>query len=155
MSALRRYHTEHLPRRSPTRPAGSDDEAGWGERIAVAEASRVGGTGLSLGALPSQGGEVVALCSLSNVVGGAFRAARRGFSLAAGRAGRRLTREAPKGCSITPSGRWPSTASWRTPVRRTSAAPPCLTRLGFARASLRIDGASRDHLIAARIADLP
>lgn len=158
--ALRRYHAEnadHLRPWFPTRPEGWNEEAAWLARAAQAEAARSAGAALPLAALPRDGGEVVALCTLSNVVRDAFQGAHLGFSVAARHEGRGLMREALEGLlahAFGPMGLHRVMANHRPENARSAA---LLARLGFeqeglARDYLRIDGAWRDHVLTSKIA---
>lgn len=161
--ALRRYHAQnadHLRPWSPTRPEGWNEEAAWLARAARAEAARSVGAALPLAALPRDGGEVVALCSLSNVVRGAFQAAHLGFSVAARHEGRGLMREALEGLlahAFGPMGLHRVMANHRPENGRSAALLARLgfEREGFARDYLLIDGAWRDHVLTSRVSPRP
>jgi ribosomal-protein-alanine N-acetyltransferase len=157
---LLRHHVdnrEHLARWAPPAPADVYTLAYWQSRCSISQRDCIDGRAVRFAiAWHSEPGRIIGTCSLTDIVRGPVQAGQLGYGLDWREQGKGVMTEALQSAiafAFGPLAMHRITASYMPANTRSGK---LLERLGFvvegcARASLFIDGAWRDHVMAALI----
>lgn len=81
LAAFYRRNEAHLQAWEPLRPQGYHTVSAWAERLEMREQEQRAGIGAHFVCYDTQGSQIIATCSLSNIIRGPFQACHLGYNL--------------------------------------------------------------------------
>lgn len=157
--ALQQFHlhnSEHLMPWEPLRPEGFHSLKAWQERLFARVAEQEAELGAYFIALDPHSDEIIACCSLTNIVRGAFQACYMGYSIAANYQGKGLMHQMCQQVTDYAFEMLKLNRVMANYMPNNSRSAVLLERLGFAEEGrakkyLCINGRFEDHILTAKV----